>query len=82
MGANAATQAYQVLENLKRILAIELFNAAQAIEFQGVDKTSPKLQRLHRQFRTEVPFVEVDVEMHVLMNESVEFIRQHRASEI
>lgn len=82
MGANAATQAYQVLENLKRILALELFNAAQAIEFQGVDKTSPKLQALHRKFREHVPFVEADVEMHVLMHASVEFIRTHNAPAI
>ena len=79
MGANAATQAYEVLGNLERILAIELFNAAQAIEFQGVERTSPKLQALHRKYREHVPFVEADVEMHVLMNASVDFIKTHKA---
>src|SRR3972149_6895447 len=34
MGANAATKCYQVVNNLERILAIELLTAAQAIQFK------------------------------------------------
>jgi len=34
MGANAATKLFKVLENVQRVLAIELITAVQAIEFQ------------------------------------------------
>lgn len=75
MGANAATQAHRVLDNLRKLLAIELFNAAQGLEFQGLDKTSAPLQSLHRAFRKQVPFVEQDVEMHVHMHAAKDFIQ-------
>ena len=45
MGANGATKLYKIVENLERVLAIELMNAAQAIEFRE-EKTSPFLQMI------------------------------------
>jgi histidine ammonia-lyase len=51
MGANAATKAYRVLNNLRRILAIELLNAAQAMEFRRPLKSSPSVESLHAQLR-------------------------------
>ena len=60
MGANAATKAYRVVENLKNILAIELFTACQAFEFRRPEKTSPVLENLVAGFRIVVPFVEDD----------------------
>ena len=41
MGGNAATKTVKVAENVERILAIELMNAAQAIDLQRPTKTSP-----------------------------------------
>jgi len=49
MGANAATKALRVVYNLERILAIELFNAAQALEFRRPAKSSPFNRRVLRQ---------------------------------
>ena len=40
MGANAATKAYTVVQNTKRVLAIELFNSTQALEFRRPLKSS------------------------------------------
>ena len=34
MGANAATKLYKVMDNLEHILAIELMNAAQGLDFR------------------------------------------------
>jgi histidine ammonia-lyase len=75
MGANAATKCYKVLENLERILAIELINAAQAIEFRRPLKTSPKLETLLGNFRKVVPFINDDRYLHQDMVKAVEFIR-------
>src|SRR5690606_22519049 len=41
MGANAATQAYTLINNVERVLAIELLNASQALEFRKPKKSSP-----------------------------------------
>jgi len=37
-------KAFKVMENLERILAIELYNAAQAMEFRRPAKTSAFLE--------------------------------------
>lgn len=76
MGANAATKAYIVLENLERILAIELFNAAQAMEFRRPTKTSPYLENFLSQYRKKVKFIENDKVMYEDINASVDFLRE------
>ena len=64
MGANAATKAYQVMLNLERILAIELYNAAQALEFRRPARTSPFLEEFLEGYRKHVSFVEDDKVMY------------------
>ncbi len=75
MGSNAATKLYRVVQNTERILAIELFNAAQALEFRRPLKTSPRLERLVEKYRRHVPFLENDAVMYPLIEKSIEFIR-------
>lgn len=74
MGANAATKCYKVAQNLERILAIELFNAAQALEFRRPAKSSPFLEEFLRQYRESVPFIDNDTTMYPLIHKSVEFL--------
>lgn len=75
MGANAAIKCYQVLLNLERILAIELFNAAQALDFRRPAKTSPFLEDFISRYRQRVPFVEEDRVLYPDINESVRFLQ-------
>lgn len=75
MGANAATKAYKVVENLERILAIELFNAAQALEFRRPKKSSPFLENFIKQYREIVPFIEEDIIMHDQIIKTIEFLK-------
>ena len=75
MGANAATKSYIVINNVEKVLAIELMNAAQALEFRRPLKTSPVLEDLILNYRKFVPFVENDVLMYELMHKSQEFIK-------
>ena len=75
MGANGAVKALKVLENLEKLLAIELFNAAQAMEFRRPEKTSPVLEKLMIAFRKHVAFVEDDTIMYKKMHKAVDFIR-------
>lgn len=81
MGANAATKAYRVVENVETILAIELLNAAQAINFRRPAKTSPVLEKLLSAYRGTVPFMAHDEYLKPLMDSSKTFIAAHHPSE-
>lgn len=74
MGANAATKCLRVIQNLRRILAIELMNASQAMEFRRPKKTSDFLEAFLEVYRTEVPFVDEDRLLAVDIEKSIEFI--------
>ena len=75
MGSNAATKLVRVVDNVETVLAIELFNAAQALEFRRPDKTSPKLEKIVADYRKLVPFLHTDSYMHPYIEKSIEFIR-------
>ncbi len=76
MGSNAATKLYRVVENTRRVLAIELFNAAQALEFRRPLHTSPILEAMISEYRKNVPFIENDTVMYPYINASVRFITE------
>ena len=75
MGANAGTKLYRVIQNTERVLAIELFNAAQALEFRRPLKSSPFIEHVHAEYRKVVPFIENDEVMYPHIAKSVEFLR-------
>lgn len=75
MGANAATKAYRVVMNLEKILAIELMNAAQGLEFRKPLKSSPFIEAFVAQYRKVVPFVEDDRVMYTEIAKSIQFLR-------
>jgi len=74
MGANGATQAYQLINNVERVLAIELFNASQAIEFRAPLKSSEFLESFINSYRMEVPFVKEDRVLHDDIQASISFL--------
>jgi histidine ammonia-lyase len=76
MGANAATKSYIVINNVEKVLAIELMNAAQALEFHRPLKTSGILEEFVNNYRKQVPFVENDTIMYELMHKSQEFLQE------
>ena len=75
MGANAATKLVRVVENTERVLAIELFNAAQALEFRRPLRSSWTIEKIFAGYRKVVPFIDDDRYMHPLIEKSVEFLR-------
>jgi histidine ammonia-lyase len=77
MGANAATKTLRILNNLERILAIELFTAAQALDFRRPAKTSPVLEKILTAYREKVPFLDNDTFMSTHMHKSVDFLREY-----
>ena len=60
MGANAATKCLQIVNNLERILAIELMNASQALSFRNPLQSSDYVESFIKSYRSIVPLVEDD----------------------
>ena len=77
MGGNAATKCYRVCENTERVLAIELFNAAQALDFRHQNglKSSPAVEKMVADYRKEVNFVDIDEIMYKHIHSSVRFLQ-------
>ena len=76
MGSNAATKLVRVVENTERVLAIELFNAAQAFEFRRPLRSSEIIEGIFAGYREVVPFIDEDTFMHPLIEKSIAFIRK------
>jgi len=76
MGANAATKALRVVNNVYSILSIELITASQALAFRRPLKTSPYLEELLHTFRQVVPFVEEDRVLHDDIQNGELFLRE------
>jgi histidine ammonia-lyase len=76
MGANAATKAYKVVNNLYTLLAIELITASQAMEFRRPLKTSSYLERLLKEFRLEVAFIKDDRVLHDDIVKATDFLKK------
>ena len=75
MGANAAIKLYKVVLNTERVLAIELFNAAQALDFRRPLKSSPAVEAIHAAYRKVVPFIVDDEVMYPHIAQSIEFLK-------
>jgi histidine ammonia-lyase len=75
MGANGATKCLRVLNNLERILAIELLTAAQGMEFRRPLKTSDELEEVLAGFRAVVPEHTHDRLLSLDMHAAVDFLR-------
>ena len=76
MGANAAIKLYKVVLNTERVVAIELMNAAQALEFRRPLKSSACIQEIFNDYRKVVPFIINDEVMYPYIQKSIDFLRR------
>ncbi|MDG2343961.1 MAG: histidine ammonia-lyase [Flavobacteriales bacterium] len=74
MGSIAAVKLLSVVENVERIVSIELMTSTQAIEFRKPLLTSLELQKLIVEYRKFVNYVDQDVILHDNMQKSLSFI--------
>ena len=75
MGANAATKCLRVVQNVEKILAIELLLAVQALEFRRPLKSSPFIEEIISAFRKKVSFNSADRVLNVDMMKAIEFLQ-------
>ena len=78
MGSNAATKLARVVLNVERVLAIELMNAAQALEFRRPARSSEQIEQLVANYRQVVPFIDNDEVMYPHIESSIQFLRSNR----
>lgn len=60
MGTIAARHAYQIIQNARRVIAIELICAMQAVEIRGVEKMATQTRRFYEKGREIVPSITKD----------------------
>lgn len=75
MGGNAATKVLKVADNTLKVLSIELYNAAQALDFRRPLKTSAYLEEFVAEYRKHVGFVEEDTLMYEGINHTIAFLQ-------
>ena len=80
MGANSGTKLYTVVENVERILSIELMNAVQAITFRK-HKSSEFIEKFIDSYRQEVSFLEKDRLLYTDIQKSIDFLQSIDFSE-
>ncbi|MDB5199523.1 MAG: histidine ammonia-lyase [Chitinophagaceae bacterium] len=74
MGANAATKCLRVVQNVERVLAIELLTAIQALEFRRPLQSSAAIEKIVAAFREKVSFNDSDRVLRDDMVKAVEFL--------
>jgi len=77
MGANAATKCYRVVDNVEKVLAIELLTAIQALEYRRPLKSSDEIERLVIEFRKKISFNVTDRFLHEDLLNAVQFMREY-----
>ena len=82
MGANAATKCKRVVDNVEKVLAIELLTAIQAIEFRRPITSSKSLEQLVFDFRQKIAFNTADRILHHDMQAAVAFIRDYNLDDL
>lgn len=78
MGANAATKLLAVVENLEKIIAIELLGASQALEFRRPLRSSDYIETIISDLRKEISFVDNDRVLYTEIEKAILFIRDYR----
>ena len=78
MGANAATKCFTVVNNVEKVLGIELLTAMQALDYRQPLKSSAIIEQIKNDYRKIVPFITEDRVFHDDMINSVSFLQRLR----
>jgi len=78
MGANGARQCKSVLDNVEKILAIELLTACQALSFRSPSKSSVQIESVFSEFRKSISFNTEDRLLHIDMIKSIDFMKSYQ----
>ncbi|MGN0882290.1 histidine ammonia-lyase [Cloacibacillus porcorum] len=74
MGGYSARKGRQILDNTNRVIAVEMVNAAQGMDFRAPLKPGKGSGAAFKEFRRHVPFYEKDQFMQPLLLKSLELV--------
>ena len=74
MGGYSARKGRQILDNVNKVIAIEMVNAAQGMDFRAPLKPGKGTAAAHKEFRKTVPFYEKDQFMQPLLLKSYDLV--------
>ena len=75
MGPISARKALQIIENLEKILSVELLCAAQAFDFRRPLKSSIIIETCHKSIRLKIPHLTDDTILSEFIESALEIIR-------
>ena len=76
MGSISGRKALMVIDNLEKILGIELFCAAQGFDFRKPLRSGGIIDACHAEVRKTIPFAEADHIMSAEMNKAIELVKK------
>ena len=82
MAPISARKAFKVLNNLEKILAIELLCAAQAFDFRRPLKSSIILEECHKYIRNQIPHINEDTILSEYINSALDIIKSNELLKI
>ncbi len=90
MGSISARKALRIVDNLEKILAIELFTAAQGFDFRKPLKSGILLDKAHEYIRTKIEFAEndrifsedIDIALQIIRNKELTYMLNEVSSEL
>ncbi|WP_316815667.1 histidine ammonia-lyase [Pedobacter nyackensis] len=75
MGSISGRKALQVIENVEKILGIELFCAAQAMDYHAPLKSGKMVTAVHDFVRSKIEHLEEDQIMYEMMEKAIEMVQ-------
>ncbi|MEJ7464462.1 aromatic amino acid lyase, partial [Staphylococcus saprophyticus] len=75
MGTIASRHGYQIIENARRVLAIEAIIGLQAVEYKDIDKLSPKPYDKYQTLRHICPSITEDRQFHKDIEAVAQYLR-------
>ncbi len=75
MGSIGGRKALRVVENVEKIIGVEIFCAAQAIDFHRPLKSSPIMSAIHQHVRSKIDHITKDGVMNETMEIAIEMVK-------
>ncbi len=75
MGSVSARKALKVVDNLEKILGIEMFCATQGFDFRKPLKSGIMIDAVHDYVRSEIPFIEKDTVLAPEMEKAIRLVK-------
>ncbi len=78
MGSISARKAEMILHNTRKVIAMELFAAAQAIDFRNPNLLAKATKKVYDMIRKDIPFIEKDMTMYPFIHKIEDMIIQNK----